>query len=48
MLLSLSGRLELIWWSFPIAELVSAILQAVFLVLVYRRVIVHIGEDKQN
>lgn len=47
-LLSLSGRLELIWWSFPIAEFVSAILQACFLLLVYRKVIVHIGEHKQT
>lgn len=43
-LLSLTGRLELIWWSFPIAELVSALIQIYFLRLVYKRVIVHIGE----
>ena len=30
-LLSLSGRLELVWLSFPIAELVSLTLSAVFL-----------------
>ena len=30
-LLSLTGRLELVWWSFPIAELVSLTLSAVFL-----------------
>ncbi len=30
-LLSLTGRLELVWWAFPIAELVSLTLSAVFL-----------------
>ena len=30
-LLSLTGRLELVWWSFPIAELVSLTLSAFFL-----------------
>ena len=47
-LLSLSGRLKLIWWSFPIAEFVSAILQIGFLVLIYQKVIVHIGEDQKS
>jgi putative MATE family efflux protein len=47
-LLSLSGRLELIWWSFPIAEFVSAALQVSFLVLVCKKVIMHIGEDQEN
>lgn len=46
-LLSLSGQLNLIWWSFPIAEFVSTVLQFSFLVLVYRKVIVHIGENMQ-
>ena len=30
-LLSRTGRLELVWWSFPIAELVSLTLSAIFL-----------------
>lgn len=30
-LLSLTGRLELVWWSFPIAELVSLTLSSIFL-----------------
>ena len=30
-LLSLTGRLELVWWSFPIAELVSLTFSAIFL-----------------
>ena len=39
-LLSLSGRLELVWWAFPLAELFSAALCAVFLRYVYRKEIV--------
>ena len=30
-LLSLTGRLELVWWSFPVAEFVSLTLSAIFL-----------------
>lgn len=47
-LLSLTGRLELIWRGFPIAELVSALIQIAFLILVYRKMIVHIGEKKSQ
>ncbi len=36
-LLSLSGRLELVWWSFPAAELASVALCALFLRYVYAR-----------
>ena len=42
-LLSLSGRLELVWWAFPLAELFSAALCAVFLRYVYRKEIVPLG-----
>lgn len=35
-LLSLTGRLELVWLAFPIAELVSVVLNATFLKLTYR------------
>ena len=42
-LLSLSGRLELVWWAFPLAELFSAALCAVFLRSVYRKEIVPLG-----
>ncbi len=35
-LLSLTGRLELVWLAFPIAEVVSVILNATFLKLTYR------------
>jgi len=36
-LLSLSGRLELVWWAFPIAEVVSLAMCAVFLRYVYKK-----------
>ena len=35
-LLSLTGRLELVWLSFPIAEIVSVIMNAAFLKRTYR------------
>ena len=43
-LLSLSGRVELIWWAFPIAELCSVSMSVFFLIRIYRKIIVHIGE----
>ena len=36
-LLSLSGDLALVWWAFPLAELSSLFLCAVFLRYVYKR-----------
>lgn len=36
-LLSLSGRLELVWWAFPIAEVISVVLSAAFLLYAYRK-----------
>ena len=36
-LLSLAGRLELVWWAFPIAEIVSLAMCAVFLRYVYKK-----------
>ena len=41
-LLSLSGRLELVWWAFPLAELSSVALCALFHRYIYRREIVPI------
>lgn len=42
--LSLAGKVEYVWWSFPIAELVSVTLTAIFLVRINRKIISHIGE----
>ncbi len=43
-LLSLTGILESVWWSFPIAELFAVLLTTIFLIRIYRKVIAHIGE----
>lgn len=44
-LLSLAGNVDYVWWSFPIAELVSLSMTVFFLIRTNRRVIRHIGED---
>ena len=44
-LLSLSGNVNYVWWSFPIAELMSLIMTTFFLMRINRQVIQHIGED---
>lgn len=44
-LLSLTGRVQNVWWSFPIAELVSMLITVLFLVKIYKGVIRHIGEE---
>ena len=36
-LLSLSGRLELVWWAFPLSELFSTTLTVMFLIYVYKK-----------
>lgn len=43
-LLALTGKLQNVWWSFPIAEVMSAMVTVFFLVRIWRRVIAHIGE----
>ena len=43
-LFSLSGNVNLIWWAFPIAELVSLGLSTFFLARIYKKIIRHIGE----
>lgn len=45
-LLSLSGQVNLIWWAFPIAELVSVVMTAFFLIRINRNIISHIGEER--
>ncbi|MCM1569946.1 MAG: MATE family efflux transporter [Roseburia sp.] len=44
-LFSLSGRVELVWWSFPIAELMSLGLSMFFMTRIYNKIIRHIGEN---
>lgn len=43
-LISLTGNLNLVWLSFPIAELASVALSTFFLVRIYRKVIRHVGK----
>lgn len=43
--LSFTGNLDLVWLSFPIAELVSVTLSALFLRHIYRTVIIPLGHD---
>ncbi|MCM1261071.1 MAG: MATE family efflux transporter, partial [Butyrivibrio sp.] len=42
-LLSLSGNLNYVWWSFPIAELMSLCVTIIFLIRVNRKIISRIG-----
>jgi putative MATE family efflux protein len=42
-LLSLSGNVKLIWCAFPIAEIASTVLSIFFLMRIYKKVIVNIG-----
>ena len=44
-LLSLAGNVDYVWWSFPIAELVSLGMTVFFLIRINRSVIRHIGEN---
>ena len=44
-LLSLSGEVTYVWWAFPIAEVMSLTMTAIFLVRINSRVIRHIGEE---
>ncbi len=43
--LSLSGNVNLVWLSFPIAELFSVTLSTVFLVKIYKKIISKIGDN---
>lgn len=43
-LLSRLGNVDYVWWAFPIAELASVSMTAVFLVKINRKIISHIGE----
>lgn len=43
-LLSLNGNVDMIWWAFPLAEFMSVAMTSFFLIRIYRKIIVHIGE----
>ena len=38
-LLSLTGNVNAVWWSFPIAELMSVLMSSIFMARVYKKVI---------
>lgn len=44
-LLALTGEVTNVWWAFPIAEVMSLVMTAIFLIRINSRVIRHIGED---
>lgn len=44
-LFSLTGNLDMVWWSFPVAEVLAGVLAAVFLHRTYRRVIQPLSEQ---
>lgn len=44
-LLSLTGNLDLVWLSFPIAELFSVTLSALFMRYIYQKIIAPLGHD---
>lgn len=46
--LSLLGNVNLIWWSYPIAEVVSLVLSLIFLKLVYDKEVKNIGSMKES
>ena len=43
-LLSKLGNVNLVWWSFPIAELASLVMSTLFLIKIYRQIICKLGE----
>lgn len=45
-LLSLSGNLTMVWFAFPIAEVISLTLTLIFYGIVYKKTISHVGEEK--
>ena len=47
-LLSLTGEVRLVWFAFPIAEVVAIILCAFFMAYIYKTVISKIGENKNE
>ncbi len=44
-LLSKTGNLNMVWWSYPIAEIASVALSLIFLRKIYRDIISKIGDD---
>ena len=47
-LLSRTGNVNMVWWAFPIAELVSVGMTILFLVQINRKVIAHVGKENAD
>ena len=47
-LLSRLGNVDYVWWSFPIAEIASLSMTIIFMVMISRKVICHIGEERKT
>ena len=47
-LLSLTGDVDAVWWSFPLAEVVSATLTVIFFIRIYRRKVRPMFGDKNS
>ncbi len=45
--LSLLGSVDYVWWAFPIAEVMSAIVTITSFIYVYKKIIVHVGENEK-
>lgn len=45
-LLSRLGKVDYVWWAFPIAEVISLIMSIYFLIRIYKKIIRHIGEKQ--
>ncbi len=45
-LLSLSKKVELVWWAFPIAELIGCALSVMFAIIVIKQVFPRVSEEK--
>jgi Na+-driven multidrug efflux pump len=43
-ILSKVGDVTLVWWAFPVAEIMSVIASTVFFIIVYRKIIAKIKE----
>lgn len=44
-LLSKLGKVDYVWWAFPIAELMSLAFSVFFLIRIYHKIIKHVGEN---
>ena len=47
-LFSLTGKLEMVWWSFPVAEVLAGLLAIYYLRRAYRRVIRPLGDENYH